>query len=515
MFFALFEYIFGLKFHDSASFTDPERYTALIAKMSSLIGAPIEYLRPEELAEREPSQVYHLLQIFEAAQRFLPVQTFEVSQQTDELQDPLAGCCFGKSRSPSPSKEDEEVTSTAHKPPAPNGDQRARSISSSLSSLDTPEQLSVIDAANNNNLVRSDTQTLRFKSKARTPSLRLEDRAQALAEQLKYIRRDTFALELGLKLQEALKLERKAAAIERAIDDMYELQHEPLKARVRSASSDRSRPRTRSKSATKSPKSPKSPRTPKRKVRPASVTANSSQASVRSQRVDRAPSLDSFLEKYTLGVELPRETKTQLRMMEKNHRAFIDNLVTDMHVAKSKATLNLADAIDRELARAAILKADIDRVERLERDRRRVVCSVTRTSLMREERLSRAKLINDLNEYHRQAASKYASARSRQERLAKEQFAERLANEKKAVLEAKKNLKEKQVREMRRDMDKLEAVANMYRDQRQAVIDAIERDRADMKTRIGQNARVIYDARKLLAEGRRGLKPIGSDWSLN
>lgn len=501
--------IFGLSVIKHSGEAEEDAYQRMLSELQTILGLELNHLNCSQLAQRNAMELHNLLEIVSTGSRFflkkkLSSKKADQAVQTDIRNQVNAACGGGLTSSLSSSSLDL----------IPKRDSQKSSPSVSVCDCpdlvqETPEPCSCQNGGspnhvhvhndahfkNGSRLVRQDTAVISPRPPLRrVPTLYTELRAKALVDQLKEAKTENFALELGHRLQEALKLKQKATLIEKQIDGHYGRDRRSISAgplreapQVRGRTLSRGQVRRRSSSAKPTP-------VRKQIVQAARAQINS----------DQTPSLDNFLSQFSSS--LPHETRAKLKLMERQHRAYMSNLETDIRLQETKGTIALQDAIDRELKRSQIIAKDIKAMELFERHKNQVLCGITQEALKREERSDRAHIVRRVNDFEADAKSKFSAARSREEQFVRSEFEKRLKEEKISLLETKKRIREQSEVEAKKHNELLVAVEGLFRSQFDAVRDKVADEEINLKTRITQNSRLLYDIRRQMKENTRGLK---------
>lgn len=328
---------------------------------------------------------------------------------------------------------------------------------------------------------------------------------KTLMSKFKLAKEDTFALELGYRLHEALKLEEETKRIERQIDQFHRTR--PSDARITAnahtnASKNSSKSARPSKFRTINP--PKSRTTSPKKVFDSkrSISKSPAKTYTISQKSDelsdkRSNSLESFLGKFTTD-SFPPETKKKLKIMEAKHNLMMNNLKNEMKNKESKSCLLLKGAIEAEVKKSDLLKKEIERLNNLKKRRMEEIDLLNQNVAIKEYRAEKAKVHQMVQDYHREAASKFMSVQSKQEQLIKDEIEGRLREERTEMLRMKNILKEKEAKEVQEKSKLLKAFDTMYQNKFESVKDKLKDVEEYTKIRNKNNNQLLNDIKRRL-----------------
>lgn len=327
---------------------------------------------------------------------------------------------------------------------------------------------------------------------------------QSLMAKFKLAKEDAFALELGYRLHEALRLEDETKKIERQIDQFYRMKRSPSK------SKSAIHVLTPSKSNAKSTTSSKAT-TPKKVFNPSRFQSKSpaktytlSPKSVGTTKTDdlnnmmkKSSSLESFLGMFA-GDSFPPETKKKLKIMEAKHNLMINNLRSEMKNKESKSCLLLKEAIDAEVKKSELLRKEIERLNKLKERKMSEIDLLDQNVAIKEYRTEKAKVHQMVKDYQREVASKFMAVQSKQEQLLKDELEDRMREEKVETLRMKNIMKEREAKDLSEKKKLLKAFDGMYQSKFDSVKDKLQEVEKDVRNRRRSNNQLLNEIKERL-----------------
>ncbi|KAI1305330.1 hypothetical protein HDE_01552 [Halotydeus destructor] len=478
-------------------------FTLLLNHLTSIIGTDLKHIDATELCNRNPAQVFNLLEIFDT------FATQLLSNSTSLTLPPET-----KPKWKSPSVEDQGSVHSAPSSSSANSIPSA-SRSSSITSLNclcpdirkTPDLDEIVNPVihlpKRKNLTRQNTgQTTVLRTVKRVPTLTTgKSPVKELTARLREAKNENFALELGHKLHEALQLEEKAKSIEKQLDRYYNVQ------RVNRANPSG---RQRSRSASAPRRGPV-----KRNSRPQSTCRPTRQSSTSTSVRKKEPEFHLERDPVTLheimnimDVQSPvsRQVSSKLETLERQHRAFIDSLKNDIRTTQNKAALDLVNAVEKELKRAELLKRDLEHFERIKSEKERAMLDINHNVLVREMRLERASLHRRVENFCNEAKSKFAVASSKHDNLIRTELDRRMKEDKQDLLDVRNIVRLRTETDARKNKQLVDAIENLYRTQFDAARERMAGDEKVLKSRISQNSRLLFDIQREMKSNVRNMK---------
>ena len=495
----------------------------MIDSLSSLLNADLTHLNPKSMAERDSKHLFYLIEILTAIKTHLSTSKSVAKDEEPEC------CCLNSPSSdsltdsvsicPDCYTESSESCSCNSLPSSESSSDTKRSESSSpTGSSDTiTEDCHPIDRRESINslpiVIKHDKTPTKPKRKPLLPTYgtkyghqdpkSLTQQLEAfeikstdiktLMATLKIAKEDGFALELGHRLHEALRLEEEAKRIESQVERYIRDQY-PDRQRITSQSPVR-KLSTMSKSTGSIPSTVNRSKFVARKP-----NLNRSRSTGHVYRGEDGPrsrstSLESFLSKFAPN-SIPPETKKKLKLMEMSHKTMMNNLRDDLRNRESRGHQLLRQAVEKELKRSQMMRREIDRLDQMKIRQETELNQFNRDKLKKQLRSEKARVKQMVNNFYLESKSKFQSAQSKQDQLIKKEFGQQLKQEKENLIHLKHDKKVTDGIEYEKRKRFLESFESLYDQKYEMIKDQLSKEESELKNRIKTNSQLLNDIKK-------------------
>lgn len=253
----------------------------------------------------------------------------------------------------------------------------------------------------------------------------------------KQLQTENFAMQLGMKLHEILKLKQMTRQIETNIKQFY---HDDNFGR-------------------KNMKSPKTKAQKSKKMTKRVRFEQKKQINLRRMMPNtRDLNLDELLLRFP---DIHKGAAKVLKQQEINQQKVIENLNKQVITNETKMELMMKDAIEKQEKKSQMIHQDVRRLQRVTETKQEKTERIKRNAEIRDNRLERARLEKVINNYYTETISKLKELQSKEEILVKKEFEKRFNEKKEDIIEFRKRIKELHNKEKEKQRQLLEKFQNL------------------------------------------------------
>lgn len=253
----------------------------------------------------------------------------------------------------------------------------------------------------------------------------------------KQLQTENFAMQLGMKLHEILKLKQMTRQIETNIKQFYHDDH----------------------FGKKNMKSPKTKCQKSKKMTKRVKFEQKKQMNLRRMMPNtRDLDLDELLLRFP---DIHKGAAKALKQQEINQQKVIANLNKQVITNETKMEMMMKDAIEKQEKKSQMIHQDVRRLQRLTETKQEKTERIRQNAEIRDNRLERARLEKIINNYYTETISKLKELQSKEEILVKKEFEKRFNEKKDDIMEFRKRIKELHNKEKEKQRQLLEKFENL------------------------------------------------------
>lgn len=290
-------------------------------------------------------------------------------------------------------------------------------------------------------------------------------------DEYKRAKTNNFALELGHKLHETLKLKEMSEVIENKIKRYYG----DVTAQMPNRTTYRSSTKARSgrKQLTRNKKSP-------------IIRRKFDSFKVKNiKQNNQFSSLDDLLKTFP---EIPRNTIKSLREQELHQNKIVERLNKDIVANEMKVKLKLNSVIETQNKRSQIIKKDLKHLESLAVTKNVKLEKLKDNAEKRDSRLERVRMHKTIESFHNDMLSKYKKLQSIEEKLVLKEFEKKHKSQQESIAQFRKRIKENNEMEIERQKKMLDAFETLYRNKYEMLTESLHKEEEHLKNEISQQS---------------------------